>query len=75
MLRLGEFKKKISIIPSNMENYLSFSVGNFRFIDSLQFMSSSHGKLVENLKAIGIDKFQYTQEEFMDDTELLTRKG
>ena len=35
MLRLGEFKKKISVILNDMEKYRSFTVENLRFIDSL----------------------------------------
>jgi len=45
------------------------------FIDSLQFMSSSLSKLVDNLKTGGLEKFEYTNQEFNKYTELMTRKG
>ena len=31
-------KKRINLIPSNMEKYVSFQLGNLRFLDSLQFL-------------------------------------
>ena len=33
--------KRISCIPNNKEKYISFSIGNLRFIDSLQFQNAS----------------------------------
>ena len=48
---------------------------NLKFIDSLQFMSSSLGNLVDNLKKSGIDKIKYTSEEFGDKTKIMIRKG
>ena len=33
--------KKIHCIPNNMEKYMTFSVGQLQFIDSLQFMNGS----------------------------------
>ena len=39
----------ISVIPTNTEKYISFSIGNITFIDSNQFMLSKLEKLVENL--------------------------
>ena len=41
--------KEIACIPNNMEKYVSFSIGNLRFIDSYQFMGESLEKLVSNL--------------------------
>ncbi|VDI33244.1 Hypothetical predicted protein [Mytilus galloprovincialis] len=41
--------KQLNCIANNMEKYISFSLGCMDFIDSLQFMSSSLQKLVENL--------------------------
>ena len=37
-------------IPNNMEKYMTFSVGQLQFIDSLQFMNSSLEKLAANLQ-------------------------
>ena len=64
MQQIGEIAKKhaytnkkgekqdlnINAIPSNMEKYMAFMLGNhLTFIDSFQFMSSSLDKLVSNL--------------------------
>ena len=40
---------RISSIPNNMVNYISFSQGSFKFIDSCQLTNSSLDKLVTNL--------------------------
>lgn len=38
----GKYKdQQITCIPNNMEKYISFFVGNLRFLDSFQFMSES----------------------------------
>ena len=46
---------EISCIPNNTEKYVSFSLGNLRFVDSLNFMMSSlealvNGSAPEDLK-------------------------
>ncbi|XP_065181872.1 uncharacterized protein LOC135812433 isoform X1 [Sycon ciliatum] len=47
--RTRAFKKgKIGVIPNNMERYVSFTWGHFRFIDSLAFLNTSLEKLVSN---------------------------
>ena len=75
---IGQIKnKKISCIPNNMEKYISFSLGNLRFIDSFQFLNTSLEKLVDNLKADGLDHFDIlkTYETDSKKLELLLRKG
>ena len=52
---------KLSIIPRNTERFLSFSIGNFQFIDSFQHLTSSLSNLVENLKLNNSDEFFYTK--------------
>ena len=42
--------QKISCIPNNMEKYMTFSIGQLQFIDSLQFMNSSLDRLSTNLQ-------------------------
>ena len=39
----------VNVVPNNMEKYMSLSVGQTRFIDSMQFMSSSLADLANNL--------------------------
>ena len=64
----------ISVIPNNMEKYMSFTLGkHLRFMDSFQFLNSSLDKLVENLsnKAIKYTKQEFNVEEFT----LMKKKG
>ena len=59
MQGLGKLKKEnIDCIPNNTEKYISFSINNLVFIDSLQFLNSSLERLVDNLSKEGVDKFQ-----------------
>jgi hypothetical protein len=49
---LGDYwvpNNQISCIPNNMEKYLTFSIGQLKFIDSLQFLNSSLDSLSGNL--------------------------
>eukprot|EP00732_Lithocolla_globosa_P001284 Lithocolla_globosa_v1_NODE_613_length_3597_cov_230.357506.p2 type:complete len:315 gc:universal NODE_613_length_3597_cov_230.357506:782-1726(+) len=41
--------KKYYGIPNTEEKYMSFTIGQMKFIDSFQFLSSSLSKLVDNL--------------------------
>ena len=50
----------IRVTPLNGEKYLSFQVGNLRFIDSFQFLSTSLENLVSLLLKSGRDKFVHT---------------
>ena len=40
---------EISVIPTNTEKYISFSIGGLRFIDSFQFLFASLDNLAKNL--------------------------
>ena len=40
--------KRIGGIPTSFEKFMSVTIDDIRFIDSLQFMASSLEKLVEN---------------------------
>ena len=65
--------KEIACIPNNMEKYVSFSIGNLRFIDSYQFMGESLEKLVSNLPK---DDFKHMiMNCSVDKLHLLLRKG
>jgi hypothetical protein len=63
----------INWIPNNMEKYMTFSLGQLQFIDSLQFMNSSLDKLVANLQTenLAITSQSHTDTELV----LLRRKG
>ena len=59
-----------------MEEYISFSLGHIRFLDSLNFMNESLAKLVDNLAADGDQYFHHIKRHFPDPSEraLLLRK-
>jgi len=37
---IGKFKKRISIIPTDTEKFISFSISNVKFKDSYQFLGA-----------------------------------
>ena len=65
----------VRVIPTNMEKFMSFSVGQLQFIDTMQFTMQSLDNLVKTLKSN--DDFSYTRQEFSDDKEfaLMKKKG
>ena len=66
-------REKVNCIPTNMERYLSFTIDNLRFIDSLQFLNASLDSLAKNLKE---DDFLHTRRHTpADGVRLLLRKG
>ena len=74
---MGMIKDKpISCIPTNDEKYISFSIGDLTFIDSLQFLNASLEKLVSNLAKQGVGNFRILNR-YIDDERvpLLLRKG
>ena len=50
---------KVSVIPQNMEKYLSPTVGQLKFIDSFQFTPQGLDKLAKTLED---DEFRYLSE-------------
>ena len=60
---LGKSSLKISVIPNELEKYMSFIINNkLRFINSFQFLSSSLDSLVKNLNK---DDFKYLNQELI----------
>ena len=51
-------KPEISCIPHSSEKFMSFNIGDIRFIDSFKFMASSLENLAKNLHDKE-DKFKY----------------
>ena len=49
----------IDVIPTFSQKYLSFQIGNLRFLDSLQFLTASLDTLVQSFAADGKDKFSH----------------
>ena len=78
MEAIGKYKdRRIDCIPNTIEKYISFSLGNLRFIDSFQFLGTSLEKLTQNLAREGLDKFHILKDNVHDQNqrELLLRKG
>ena len=67
---IPSFVLQVSVIPNNMEKFLSFTWNRFRFIDSCQFLNASLDKLVN---ATPREAFLHTSE--LPHHELLLRKG
>ena len=66
---------KLLCIAKNSEKYISFSLGQLRFIDLFNFMASSLDKLV---KACPKESFTLLRSKFSDDSDsmdLLLQKG
>ena len=74
MQAISKVEGRVSCIPNNMEKYISFSLGQLRFIDSAQFLLVSLGKLAA---ANPPEAFQITakHEPNRERRELLIRKG
>ena len=67
---------RISCIPNNMEKYMSLTIDNLAFIDSVQFMVASLEELVSNLKKGGIENFIHTGKYYQgEQLTLMTQKG
>ena len=54
--------KDIQAIPNNYEKFMSFKIGEFKFIDSFQFMASSNGKLTEHSYTTEYKPFFYCED-------------
>ena len=74
MQNIAKVQGRISCIPNNTEKYISFSLGQLKFLDSFQFMASSLENLV---KATDKSDFKITKSHFSEPKvhELLFRKG
>ncbi|MCH2406167.1 MAG: DNA polymerase, partial [Nitrosopumilus sp.] len=71
---LSQRHKRIRVIPNNIEKYLSISVNQLQFLDSLQFTFQS----LDNLsKTLSTEELIYTRRAFQNDDEfvLLKEKG
>ena len=63
---------EIKCIPNNTEKYISFSLGNVKFIDSINFLQSSLDKLVKSTDCFPIMQRIVIEE---DQRRLLLKKG
>jgi hypothetical protein len=69
--------RKISILAKNSEKFLTFSIDNFDFIDSMKFLEASLSDLCGILKDKGIQYFHHTKCHFKNSRQFLLalRKG
>lgn len=67
-----EYATKVQIVPSNMQNFISFSLDHVRFLDSFQFLDASLDTLVQNLAG---RNFQILESFYTKGAHLLRRKG
>ena len=72
MQAMARVQGEIKCIPTNTEKYISFSLGNLRFIDSVNFLLSSLDKLVK-----GSDEFPIMKKLMPEENKrrLLQKKG
>ena len=64
----------VKIIPLNGERFLQFQIGNLKFLDSFQFLSTSLENLVALLLKSGKQNFSHTVK-YMGDNEFTFSKG
>ena len=64
----------IDVIPTTSEKFLSFQIGNLRFLDSLQFLTASLDTLVQSLATDGRYKFSHIVRHYPD-SDLVFAKG
>ena len=67
-------KEKIHVIPQSTEKFMTFSIGDLKFLDTAQFMPSSLDTLTENLKTKNLDKFEKFSN-IQEELELICKKG
>ena len=73
MQQIGDMEGNITCIPNNKEKYISFSLGQLVFKDSVQFLLAPLDKFVRSNKK---ETFKYTQiGRKNEEIELLLRKG
>ena len=72
MQAMARVQGEIKCIPTNTEKYISFSLGNLRFVDSVNFLLSSLDKLVK-----GSDEFPIMNRMMLKENKrrLLLKKG
>ena len=71
--------KDIQTIPNNYEQFMSFKIGELKFIDSFQFMASSIEKLTERflmkMKNDKYNNFNNMRKYCPEHMDILCRKG
>ena len=73
-------KEKIHVIPQSTEKFMTFSIGDLKFLDTAQFMPSSLDKLAKNLitksRTDKFENFDNMKQHFnAEQLELICKKG
>ena len=61
----------VEVTPQNSEKYLQFQIGNLRFLDSFQFLSTSFEELVFLLLMSEKDNFVHTKTHVGTDDDIV----
>jgi hypothetical protein len=76
---VGKHTNQISVIPQNYEQFISFSYGHTKFLDSASFLLAGLDTLVKNLYEDGLGKHKFTHTlhhcKNKKHVDLLMRKG
>ena len=67
--------RSIDVIQTSSEKFLTFQIGNLRFLDSLQFLTASLDKLIQSLAADGKDKFSRTARHYPDSDLVFAKRN
>ena len=65
----------MEVRPKNSEKYFQFQIGNLRFLDSFQFLSTSLEALVSLLLKSGKNNFVHTTAHLGTDDDIIFAKG
>ena len=65
----------IKVIPLNGQKFLQFQIGELRFLDSFQFLSTSLDQLVSLLLKSGKENFIHTRKHLGTDDDIIFGKG
>ena len=64
----------VEVTPQSSEKYLQFQIGNLRFLDSFQFLSTSLEELASLLLKSGKDNFVHTTAHLGTDDDIIFSK-
>ena len=67
--------RSIDVIQTSSEKYLSFHIGNLRFLDSLQFLTASLDTLVQSLAVNGKDKCSHSARHYPDSDLVFAKRN
>jgi len=72
---LHKKQSKITVIPSNTEQFIRVQIYGVRYLDNYKFLSSSLDDLVKNVHNDDVNQFKYTRRTVGDDDPNIFKKG